>query len=161
MIKIYRAPQDLRAFGRVFTLIVPPFYAPRFAQLTFDLNSLYLGILFATVTPFYLTALFESTQALEDPFVGYVSLDGIDVKEEFEILHWHQLVNARKILFPHAEDFDEKGTVPIDPWQPMDGPSPRKRDVSGGSRRSNHFNGSHSYFANLGFSGHLRQSINK
>jgi len=120
MIKMYRTPQALRAFGRIFTLIIPPFYAPRFAQVAYDLNSLFLGICFAIITSFALTALYESTQILEDPFVGYVSLDGIDVMEEFEVLHWHQLINCRKVLFPHAEDFNETSLVPIDTWQPTD-----------------------------------------
>ena len=32
-IKMYRTPQALRSFGRVFTLVLPAFYAPAFAQL--------------------------------------------------------------------------------------------------------------------------------
>lgn len=165
MIKMYRTPQALRAFGRIFTLFIPPFYAPRFAQLAFDLNSLYFGICFATVTPFCLTALFESTQALEDPFVGFVSLDGIDVKEEFEVLHWHQLVNARKKLFPHAEDYDKKGRAAIDTWQPMEKTHSllETRGISD-SLRSSHFNpsskGKSGYFLDLAFSGHSRLSSN-
>jgi len=114
MIKMYRTPQVLRAFGRIFSLIIPPLYAPRFAQIAFDLNYLSLGICFATITTFALTALFESTQMLEDPFVGYVSLDGIDVEEELQVLHWHQLINARKILYPNADDFDETTRVSTD-----------------------------------------------
>lgn len=37
-------------------------------------------------------ALFETMQLIEDPFVGWVSLDGIDVNEEMQILHFHQLI---------------------------------------------------------------------
>eukprot|EP00555_Chaetoceros_dichaeta_P004061 CAMPEP_0198252778 /NCGR_PEP_ID=MMETSP1447-20131203/3255_1 /TAXON_ID=420782 /ORGANISM="Chaetoceros dichaeta, Strain CCMP1751" /LENGTH=222 /DNA_ID=CAMNT_0043938161 /DNA_START=53 /DNA_END=721 /DNA_ORIENTATION=+ len=138
MIKMYRTPQALRAFGRIFTLIIPPFYAPRFAQVAFDLNSLALGICFATITPFALTALYESTQILEDPFVGYVSLDGIDVTEEFEVLHWHQLINSRKVLYPHAEDFHETSGVPIDTWQPKEEKAVglEKKSLGGSSRSS-------------------------
>ena len=40
--------------------------------------------------------------------VGFVSLDGIDVREELRVLHWHQLVNARKIIFPTADKFSEE-----------------------------------------------------
>ena len=29
----------------------------------------------------------------------------VDVREEFEVLHWQQLVNAREILFPDAPPF--------------------------------------------------------
>jgi len=91
-IKMYRTPQALRSFGRVFTLVLPAFYAPAFAQLALDVHSLTMGILFAVLTPLVLTALFESMQVIEDPFVGWVSLDGIDVNEELEILHFHQLI---------------------------------------------------------------------
>jgi hypothetical protein len=92
MIKMYRTPQALRSFGRIFTLVLPCFYAPAFAQLAIDLNSISMGILFAILTPLVLTALFETMQIIEDPFVGWVSLDGIDVNEEMQILHFHQLI---------------------------------------------------------------------
>ena len=91
-IKMYRTPQALRSFGRIFTLVLPAFYAPAFAQLALDLHSLAMGISFAVLTPLVLTALFESMQVMEDPFVGWVSLDGIDVNEELEILSFHQLI---------------------------------------------------------------------
>jgi hypothetical protein len=105
MVKMYRTPQALRSFGRMFTVLLPPLYAASFSQLAFDLHSLTMGILFAVITPLCLTALFESMQKLEDPFVGWTSLDGIDVAEELEILHWHQLKNAREEIFPGAEPF--------------------------------------------------------
>jgi len=107
MIKMYRTPQALRCFGRIFTLLLPSFYAPAFAQLALDLDSIAMGILAAILTPLLLTALFESMQLLEDPFVGWVSLDGIDVPEELEVLHYHQLINARCTFFPHADPFEE------------------------------------------------------
>ena len=69
------------------------------------MHSLTMGILFALITPLCLTALFESMQAIEDPFVGWITLDGIDVSEELEVLHWHQLINARKEIYPQAPDF--------------------------------------------------------
>lgn len=132
MIKMYRTPQALRAFGRIFTLIIPPIYAPRFAQLALDLESLPMAFLFAFITPFCLTALFNCTRALEDPFVGYVTLDGIDVSEELEVLHWHQLINARKVLFPHAEDFEDKTGMRKDLFNP----SPDRAKQTGPCRSS-------------------------
>jgi len=106
MVKMYRTPQALRSFGRTFTVLLPPLYSASFAQLAFDLNSLAMGILFAVITPLCLTALFESMQAIEDPFVGWITLDGIDVSEELDVLHWHQLMNARCELFPDAPNYE-------------------------------------------------------
>jgi len=161
MIKMYRTPQALRAFGRIFTLIIPPFYSPRFAQVAFDLDNLALGICFAVITPFVLIALFESTQILEDPFVGYVSLDGIDVAEELEVLHWHQLINARKILYPNAGEFNEASKLPIDTWEPnaMKGSVSGRGKSMGGSSRSSFYAMSKSQGSSVGFSGHSRSSI--
>jgi len=123
MHKMYRTPQALRSFGRIFTVLLPPLYAPSFSQLAFDLHSLTMGIIFALITPLCLTALFESMQAIEDPFVGWITLDGIDVAEELEVLHWHQLINARKEIYPQAPDFkvqnmDETGDML---WQRAEG----------------------------------------
>lgn len=36
-------------------------------------------------------------------FVTFIA----DVREEFEVLHWQQLVNAREVLFPGAPPFPE------------------------------------------------------
>ena len=113
MIKMYRTPQALRSFGRIFTLILPAFYAPAFAQLALDLNSFSMGILFAIITPLVLTALFQTMQVMEDPFVGWVTLDGIDVTEEMEVLHFHQFISARATLFPGAPPFEGKSKAAI------------------------------------------------
>lgn len=109
VIKTYRTPQALRAFGRIFTVCLPPFYAPSFAQLAFDLDSLAMGILMSIITPLCLTALFESIQVLEDPFVGYITLDGIDVREEFQVLrtflHYqlsYLLITCIDLHLPHS-----------------------------------------------------------
>eukprot|EP00550_Attheya_septentrionalis_P004428 CAMPEP_0198283520 /NCGR_PEP_ID=MMETSP1449-20131203/3086_1 /TAXON_ID=420275 /ORGANISM="Attheya septentrionalis, Strain CCMP2084" /LENGTH=633 /DNA_ID=CAMNT_0043980153 /DNA_START=181 /DNA_END=2082 /DNA_ORIENTATION=+ len=107
MVKMYRTPQSLRSFARLFTTLLPAFYAPAFAQVGIDLNSLGLGIAFAIITSLGLTALFESIQVLEDPFVAFITLDGIDVREEFQVLHWQQLVNTRDIIFPLADPYPE------------------------------------------------------
>jgi hypothetical protein len=39
---------------------------------------------------------------LEDPFTAFLALDGIDVREEFEVLHFSQLINTRRLVFPDA-----------------------------------------------------------
>jgi hypothetical protein len=113
MLKMYRTPQALRSFGRIFTLILPAVYAPAFAQLALDLHSFAMGIIFAVLTPLVLTALFQTMQVIEDPFVGWVTLDGIDVNEEMEILHFHQLISARATLFPSASPFEATSKAAI------------------------------------------------
>lgn len=118
MIKMYRTPLALRSFGRLFTLLLPPLYAPTFAELAIDLDAFWMGILFAVITPLCLTALFETMQVLEDPFVGWVSLDGIDVTEEMEVLHFHQLMSARRTLFPNAKPYEARTQAAIVTAQP-------------------------------------------
>jgi hypothetical protein len=105
MIKMYRTPQAFRSFARIFTFALPPFYAPSYAQVGIDLQSLGMGISFGLVTALGLTALFESLQVLEDPFVGFLALDGIDVREEFQVLLWAHLVSKRKEIFPDAPPY--------------------------------------------------------
>jgi len=105
MIKLYRTPQALRSFGRIFTVILPPFYSPTYAQLAIDTNSLGYGVAFGVLTAICLTALFESVQVLEDPFTAFLALDGIDVREEFEVLSFAQLINTRKMAFPDAPPY--------------------------------------------------------
>lgn len=102
IVKMYRSPQALRSFARIFTLILPAFYAPTFAQLARDVQSLPMGILFGLLIAVGLSGLFNALQVLEDPFVGFITLDGINVTEEFEVLNWQQLINARSLLFPDA-----------------------------------------------------------
>jgi len=102
MVKTYRTPQTLRSFARLFTTLLPPFFAPTYAQLAINVNSLAIGIVFATVTSLCLNALLEGVEVLEDPFVAFVTLDGIDVREEFQVLHWQQLVSARNNVFREA-----------------------------------------------------------
>lgn len=102
MVKMYRSPQALRSFARLFTLLLPPFYAPTFAQVAREVDSVTVGVLFGIITAVGLTALFESLQVLEDPFTAFLALDGIDVREEFEVLHFSQLINTRRLVFPDA-----------------------------------------------------------
>ncbi|OEU16723.1 hypothetical protein FRACYDRAFT_275439 [Fragilariopsis cylindrus CCMP1102] len=70
VIKKYRTPQALRSFARLFTVFLPPFYAPYYGQLAVNLKSLGLGITFSMLTSIALTSLFESMSQMEDPFVG-------------------------------------------------------------------------------------------
>jgi hypothetical protein len=64
-----------------------------------------VGILFGLITAIALTALFESLQVLEDPFTGYIALDGIDVREEFEVLLFTLLKNTRKVIWKDAPPY--------------------------------------------------------
>lgn len=82
MLKMYRSPQALRAFARIFSVIVPPLYSPYFAQLAINVHSLAFGVIFAILTSLALTALAETVENLEDPFVGYLTLDGISKLHE-------------------------------------------------------------------------------
>jgi hypothetical protein len=40
MIKNYRTPQTLRSFARLFTTLLPPFFAPTYAQIAVVSNVL-------------------------------------------------------------------------------------------------------------------------
>jgi len=105
MVKLYRTPQALRSFGRVFTILLPPFYAPVNAQVARDTQSLAVGITFGIITALALTALFESMEVLEDPFTAFLALDGIDAREELEVLHFSQMITTRKLAFPDAPEY--------------------------------------------------------
>lgn len=110
MIKTYRTPQTLRSFTRIFSTLLPPFFAPTFAQLGYATGNLGYGITFAIITSLCLNALVEGIDILEDPFVGFVTLDGIDVREEFQVLHYNQLVTARNQLYPDEKKYGEPNT---------------------------------------------------
>lgn len=110
MIKMYRTSQTLRTFSRIFTIILPPFFAPMYAKLAVKEQSLAVGIFCAVITALCLHALFEGTEILEDPFVAFVTLDGIDVREEFQVLHWQQLVSARDAIFPNEKPFVDESS---------------------------------------------------
>jgi hypothetical protein len=108
-VKEYRTPQALRSFGRLFTMFLPAFYAPSYVQVARDTGSLAFGIAFGIVTSIALTALFECVRQLEDPFVSYVTLDAIDVREELVVLVYQELMTARSVMFPEAGEFKIKG----------------------------------------------------
>ena len=56
---------------------------------------------------------------LEDPFLAFKALDGIDVHEELEVLHWHQLINARSMLFPNAPPFPIESSPALTAHDPL------------------------------------------
>lgn len=107
MIKLYRTPQALRSFARLFTVCLPPFYAPSYAEIAKQLGSLAAGILFSVLTSLALTALFETVSQMEDPFCGHVSLDGIDVDSELNSSFSVHCLTMRSHFFRDAGPFDE------------------------------------------------------
>lgn len=128
-IKEYRTPQALRSLCRIFSVVMPPFYAPYYAQLARDLKSLGMGITFSVITALVLTALFESLTQLEDPFVAHLTLDGIDVEKElrdeiFKRLHFQRdhvfFPNNNKVCY-HSK------TVAFQLDEPKD--SPEKKAI--------------------------------
>jgi len=108
MVKMYRSPQALRSFARLFAFFLPPFYAPTYAQFAKDVNSLGMGVAFGIITSLALTCLYNSIYQLEDPFMAKLALDGIDVHEELVVLHFQQLINSRKFFFPHAPELPKQ-----------------------------------------------------
>lgn len=106
MIKNYRTPQALRSFSRLFSIFLPPFYAPFYAQVAHELNSLGTGLAFAIITSLALTSLFEAIYQLEDPFVQTSVLDGIYVEQLLVQDLVPDLLQLREIYFPHAPNFD-------------------------------------------------------
>jgi hypothetical protein len=58
-IKNYRTPQVLRSYSRLLTVIVPPFFAPYYADLARSTGSVTLACFYAALTALALTGLFE------------------------------------------------------------------------------------------------------
>ena len=106
MIKTYRTPQGLRSFSRLFSVFLPPFYAPYYAQMAKDLNSLGAAITFSVLTSLALTSLFETVSQMEDPFVKLSVLDGVRVKTQLLDGFEPQLLAMRKCYFPQAAPFE-------------------------------------------------------
>ena len=109
-IKMYRTPQGLRSFCRLFSVFLPPFYAPFYAQMAHDLNSLAIAIVFSVLTSIALTALFETVYQMEDPFLPGNILDGVNVKQELLDNFQPQMMVLRKQFFPTATTY--ASTVP-------------------------------------------------
>ena len=118
MIKHYRTPQALRSLCRLFSVFLPPFYAPFYAQLATDLNSIGTAITFSVMTSLALTSLFESLSQMEDPFLSQQSLDGIDVPKETRLIS-NELMLLRNNVFyrdaPKYETRKERPTTDIGP----------------------------------------------
>ena len=71
-----------------------------------DLNSLGTAITFSILTAIALTSLFESISQMEDPFVGIIALDGIDVTNDLRVEFRQELLDWRKELFPNGKAFE-------------------------------------------------------
>lgn len=69
LIKTYRTPNALQNFGRLFSIFLPPLFAPYFVQLAYETSSLGVGIIGAVLVSYTLTSLFECSKVLEDPFL--------------------------------------------------------------------------------------------
>jgi hypothetical protein len=104
-VKLYRTPQALRSFGRLFSVVLPPFFGPFYADLAVQMSSLTLGLAFAVITSIALTGLFETVSQFEDPFVISSRLDGIKVREELVDSFTDQLLKLRLVYFPDAGEF--------------------------------------------------------
>jgi len=64
-----------------------------------------MGLAFAMISSLSFSCLHECVWALEDPFVGHLTLDGFDVNEELTYLHYENLMHTRRITFPDASEF--------------------------------------------------------
>lgn len=103
--KLYRTPQSMNALIIVFAVIGPAFYAPMFAQIGHEVGTVWFGVVYAAIISLAITALYEAVKLMEDPFVCYISIDGIDVYEELSIVYYFQLLRARSTIFPDAPPF--------------------------------------------------------
>jgi hypothetical protein len=103
--KMYRTPQSINALITFFSLFGPSLYAPKFAQIGYELGSVYFGVAYAAIVSLSVTALYESVRLMENPFVCHASIDGIDVYEELSIVCYLQLLRARSTIFPNAPNF--------------------------------------------------------
>lgn len=104
-IKMYRTPQALRSFARLFSVFLPPFYSPFYVQMAHELNSLGMAIAFATLTSIALTSLFETVAQMEDPFIDLSILDGVAVKRDLMEDFIPQILALRKHHFSEAPSF--------------------------------------------------------
>eukprot|EP00531_Pseudo-nitzschia_arenysensis_P001372 CAMPEP_0116115960 /NCGR_PEP_ID=MMETSP0329-20121206/783_1 /TAXON_ID=697910 /ORGANISM="Pseudo-nitzschia arenysensis, Strain B593" /LENGTH=544 /DNA_ID=CAMNT_0003609423 /DNA_START=17 /DNA_END=1651 /DNA_ORIENTATION=- len=144
--KLYRTPQSMNALITFFSVFGPAFYAPSFAQAGHEFGSVWFGMIYAAIISLSLTALYEAVKLMEDPFVCYITIDGIDVYEELSIVFYMQLLRARKTIFPNAAPF---GTSPSK-WVTNTGPGRRQRrsSVSTSRRCSTRFSSSNSLTIN-------------
>jgi hypothetical protein len=109
MIKHYRTPQALRSFARLFSVLLPPLYAPYFADLARQVESLGFAIIFTIITSLALAGLFETIYQMEDPFEPVVArLDGVRVEEEFCYVYRKRFLIMREHYFKDAPPFSRK-----------------------------------------------------
>jgi hypothetical protein len=105
IVKLYRTPQALRSFGRLFSVFLPPFFGPFYADVSIQMSSQAIGLAFAVITSVALTGLFETVSQFEDPFVNASRLDGIKVREELVESFTVTLLKMRRLYFPNAPEF--------------------------------------------------------
>jgi hypothetical protein len=105
IVKLYRTPQALRSFGRLFSVFLPPFFGPFYADVSIQMSSQAIGLAFAIITSVALTGLFETVSQFEDPFVNASRLDGIKVREELVESFTVTLLKMRRLYFPNAPEF--------------------------------------------------------
>ena len=147
--KLYRTPQSMNALITFFALFGPAFYAPTFAQIGHEFGTVWFGIVYAIIVSLAITALYEAVKLMEDPFVSYITIDGIDVYEELSIVYYFQLLRARSTIFPHAPSF---GSSPA-----AFGGSARGSSVSAKKRQSMRFSSSSLSTTALTASSRMRQ----
>lgn len=70
-----------------------------------------MAIAFAVITAIALTSLFESITQMEDPFIGTLILDNIDVTGELTKDLKRQLLARRRRHFKDAPQFRAKDSV--------------------------------------------------
>ena len=90
-------------------------YSAYYAQLGKDVNSLGVAIAFSVLTSLALTSLFESIAQMEDPFVGAIGLDGIDVTTEMFSEFKQELLDYRSLFYPDAAPFEMDRKVVLVP----------------------------------------------
>jgi hypothetical protein len=105
MIKVYRTPQALRSYARLFSAIMPSLYVPYFADLARQVDSLGFAILLGVVTALALTGLFETIYLMEDPFEKLAWLDGVHVEAEFDAVFRQRFLDLRILSYPDAPPF--------------------------------------------------------
>ena len=85
--------QTLQVFSGLLILLLLPFGAPTSAQLGIVVHSLVVGLGFVKSTYKDSDAHgspLDSIQVQKNPFVAFLTLDGIGIREKQEILHSHK-----------------------------------------------------------------------
>eukprot|EP00535_Pseudo-nitzschia_heimii_P006815 CAMPEP_0197185932 /NCGR_PEP_ID=MMETSP1423-20130617/12916_1 /TAXON_ID=476441 /ORGANISM="Pseudo-nitzschia heimii, Strain UNC1101" /LENGTH=759 /DNA_ID=CAMNT_0042637113 /DNA_START=75 /DNA_END=2354 /DNA_ORIENTATION=- len=165
--KLYRTPQSMNALITFFAIFGPSFYGPAFAQIAYDFGSVWFGVCYAAVISLALTALYEAVKLMEDPFVGYTTIDGIDVFEELSIVYYLQLLRARETIFPGAPTFGANSSLRTSEVGNLPKDHRHRRNRSGVSMisRGSHHDRSHSLrasdFEGGGGGDHHHQSVEK